>query len=56
MVQLTEMDNAMLDMDSPRTPQVISTVVIYDASTSQNGDIDFPKIRDAFSLSSTLGS
>lgn len=53
MVQLTEVDDAMLKMDSPRTPQLISALAIYDASTSKTGDIDFPRIRETFARAST---
>lgn len=49
MEQLTEIDYAMLQMDSARTPQLISTLALYDASTLGGGQLDFAAIRDTFS-------
>lgn len=49
MEQLTEMDYAMLQVDSARTPQLISTLALYDGSALQDGPLDFQAIRKAFS-------
>lgn len=49
MVQLTEFDNAMLDLEGPRTPQLITALILYEGSGSPGTGVDFHKIKDIFS-------
>jgi WS/DGAT/MGAT family acyltransferase len=48
MQQLTELDNAFVQMESNRTPMHISPVIIYDQSKLKGGKLRFKKILEVF--------
>ena len=48
MQQLTELDNAFVQMESSRTPMHISPVIIYDQSKLRGGKVRFKKILEVF--------
>ncbi len=48
MQQLTELDNAFVQMESTRAPMHISPVIIYDQSKLRGGKVRFKQILDVF--------
>lgn len=48
MQQLTELDNAFVQMESTRTPMHISPVIFYDQSGLKNGKVRFKEILKTF--------
>ena len=48
MKQLTELDNAFIQMESTRTPMHISPVIIYDQSKLSGGKLRFKQILEVF--------
>jgi WS/DGAT/MGAT family acyltransferase len=51
MQQLTEMDNAFVQMESNRTPMHISPVIFYDQSGLKRGNVRFKEILKVFERS-----